>query len=344
MVLVGPSGCGKSTALRLAAGLEEISEGRLLIGGRLANEASPRARNIAMVFQSYALYPHLSVAENIAFGLTVRGVAEAAIAAKVAATARLLELVDYLGRRPAQLSGGQRQRVAMGRALVREPNAFLMDEPLSNLDARLRGQMRAEIVDLQRRTGVTTLYVTHDQVEAMTMGHRVAVLNRGVLQQLAPPRTLFDAPHNLFVAAFIGAPGMNFLDAVIDRADGVPLLRLGAHAFGLPAGTALPDGPVVVGLCPESFHAVDEGVLALPGQVAFVEDFGATVLVHVSVDGARVRPALSLDADAFATDHLRLRAQLPAGIAVRAGQRLRLAPDLGRLYLFDRKEGLSLGP
>src|SRR5258708_20957684 len=206
LVLVGPSGCGKSTALRMVAGLEDISEGRLLIGGTVANDLSPRDRNIAMVFQSYALYPHLTVAENIGFGLRVRGVSREEIASKVKETAAILELSEFLARKPAQLSGGQRQRVAMGRAIVREPHAFLMDEPLSNLDARLRVQMRAEIARIQKMTGVTTIYGTHDQIEAMTMGARVAVMNRGVLQQLATPRALYHEPANLFVATFIRPP------------------------------------------------------------------------------------------------------------------------------------------
>src|SRR5271169_2231863 len=212
IVLVGPSGCGKSTALRMVAGLEDISEGRLFIGGTVANELSPRDRNIAMVFQSYALYPHLTVAENIGFGLRVRGVAREAIALKVKETAAILELSEYLERKPAQLSGGQRQRVAMGRAIVREPHAFLMDEPLSNLDARLRVQMRAEISRIQKMTGVTTIYVTHDQTEAMTMGDRIAVMRGGTLQQFGPPRVLYHEPANLFVANFIGSPAINLLE------------------------------------------------------------------------------------------------------------------------------------
>ncbi len=341
LVLVGPSGCGKSTALRLLAGLEEMSGGRLLIGGKLANDASPRARNIAMVFQSYALYPHLSVAQNIAFGLTVRGIDKAEIAAKVADAARILELGDYLDRRPGQLSGGQRQRVAMGRALVRSPNAFLMDEPLSNLDARLRGQMRAEIVDLQRRTGVTTLYVTHDQVEAMTMGHRVAVMNRGVLQQLDPPRVLYDRPKNLFVAGFIGAPGMNFLNGQLLNEAGHSVLRLGAHRFAL-ACDQTDERSVIVGLRPEALRLARDGEAALPGTVAFVEDLGATLLAHVDCDGARVTTATDDGSDDFTASHLRLRAVLDTAATVKAGDTVRLAPDLARLYLFDGKSGLRL--
>ena len=211
LVLVGPSGCGKSTALRMVAGLEDISEGRILIGGEVANDLAPRERNIAMIFQTYALYPHLTVAENIGFGLRVRGMAKEEIAAKVRETAESLELGPLLKRKPAQLSGGQRQRVAMGRAIVRAPKAFLMDEPLSNLDARLRVQLRAEIARIQKMSAITTIYVTHDQVEAMTMGDRVAVMDRGELQQIGTPRTLYHEPANLFVAGFIGSPAMNLI-------------------------------------------------------------------------------------------------------------------------------------
>src|SRR5579863_1726765 len=234
LVLVGPSGCGKSTALRMVAGLEDVSEGKIHLGGVVANDLSPRERNIAMVFQSYALYPHLTVAENIAFGLKVRGASKADIAAKVAATAEILELSPFLGRKPAQLSGGQRQRVAMGRAIVRAPQAFLMDEPLSNLDARLRVQMRVEIARIQKMTGVTTIYVTHDQVEAMTMGDRVAVMNHGVLQQLAPPRVLYHQPANLFVASFIGSPAINLIEGRILSDENALKLMLGEETLPVP--------------------------------------------------------------------------------------------------------------
>jgi multiple sugar transport system ATP-binding protein len=347
LVLVGPSGCGKTTALRMVAGLEDITAGRLLIGGRLANDASPRERDIAMVFQSYALYPHLSVAANIGFGLAVRGVATAEVARKVAEVAALLELGDYLDRRPGQLSGGQRQRVAMGRALVRAPNAFLMDEPLSNLDARLRGQMRAEIADLQKRTGVTTLYVTHDQVEAMTMGDRVAVMSRGVLQQLDAPRALYDRPANLFVAGFIGSPGMNFIQGRLSRQDGSARLRLGDHAFALPAGDGGAGGEarVVAGVRPEAFRqaGADEPIGTLPGTVAFVEDLGATLLAHVVVHGARVTTATDDGTDAFTASHLKLRVTLDPAQAVRPGDAIRLAPDVARLHLFDAATGQAMG-
>ncbi len=219
LVLVGPSGCGKSTALRMIAGLEEISEGRLLIDGAVANHLAPRDRDVAMVFQSYALYPHMTVAQNIGFGLSARGASKAEISAKVSETAKLLELEDHLARKPGELSGGQRQRVAMGRAIARRPKAFLMDEPLSNLDARLRGHMRSEIARIQKLSGATTVYVTHDQIEAMTMGDRVAAFRGGVLQQAGPPRSLYDTPANLFIAGFIGAPTMNFIRAKIEASE-----------------------------------------------------------------------------------------------------------------------------
>src|SRR3954447_5664780 len=213
LVLVGPSGCGKTTALRMVAGLEEISDGTISIGGRVVNQLSPKERDIAMVFQNYALYPHLSVAENIAFGLRLRKEPKSVIAERVAWAGKLLDLTPYLDRKPKELSGGQRQRVAMGRAIVRHPQVFLMDEPLSNLDAKLRVQMRADIAHLQSELGVTTIYVTHDQIEAMTMGDRVAVMNKGYLQQIDAPQRLYDRPANLFVAGFIGTPPMNLLEA-----------------------------------------------------------------------------------------------------------------------------------
>ncbi len=228
MVLVGPSGCGKTTALRMVAGLEDISRGRLLIGDRVVNHVPSRDRDIAMVFQSYALYPHLTVYDNIAFGLKIKKVPKAEIDRRVQRAADVLGLEPYLKRKPRALSGGQRQRVAMGRAIVREPAAFLMDEPLSNLDAKLRVQTRAEIAKLQHELGVTTLYVTHDQVEAMTMGHRVAVMRKGELQQVADPQTLYDRPVNLFVGGFIGSPSMNMLEATLERSNGA--MRHSTHA------------------------------------------------------------------------------------------------------------------
>src|SRR5687768_11502142 len=233
LVLVGPSGCGKSTALRMIAGLEDITSGTLRIGDRVVNDVHAKDRDIAMVFQSYALYPHMSVYDNIAFALKLRKVSKPEIDARVREAARILELDDLLARKPAQLSGGQRQRVAMGRAIVRQPAAFLMDEPLSNLDAKLRVQMRAEISKLQRDLGVTTIYVTHDQVEAMTMGDRVAVMRRGELQQVAPPQELYDRPLNLFVGGFIGSPAMNLLEATLESSNGDLVAVAGSQRIAL---------------------------------------------------------------------------------------------------------------
>ena len=261
MVLVGPSGCGKTTALRMVAGLEEISSGTLAIGGKVVNDVTPKDRDIAMVFQNYALYPHMTVADNIGFALKMRKMSKPEIAAKVKETADILGLSDWLDRKPGQLSGGQRQRVAMGRAIVREPSVFLMDEPLSNLDAKLRVQMRAEVQRIQRRINVATMYVTHDQVEAMTMGDRVAVMRAGVLQQVDHPQVLYGHPDNLFVAAFIGSPAMNLYEAAVT--EGARSFRLGSQDIELPAsvraarpGLASYAGQkVVVGLRPEHLPA-----------------------------------------------------------------------------------------
>src|SRR5205823_9172081 len=233
MVFVGPSGCGKTTALRLVAGLEEITSGDLRIGERIVNNLPPRERDVAMVFQNYALYPHKSVYDNLAFPLRLRKLAKAELEQRVRRIARLLELEEHLQRRPRQLSGGQRQRVAMGRAIVREPQAFLMDEPLSNLDAKLRTQMRAEIGLLHKELGVTTIYVTHDQVEAMTLGQRVAVMRKGELQQVGPPQELYDRSANLFVAGFIGSPAMNFVEGTIDGTDGDVAVTFGAERLSI---------------------------------------------------------------------------------------------------------------
>jgi len=349
LVLVGPSGCGKSTALRMIAGLEEISDGALVIDGTLANDLSPRDRNIAMVFQSYALYPHLSVADNIGFGLKVRGSDKAAIRAKVEETARLLELSDLLDRKPGRLSGGQRQRVAMGRALVRAPKAFLMDEPLSNLDARLRGQMRAEIAHLQKMTGVTTVYVTHDQVEAMTMGDRVAVMNKGVLQQLDAPRMLYDAPANLFVAGFIGSPPMNLLSGTVAGANGDFALQLGALTIPLDAKAldirpGIPryvGGEIIAGIRPEALNLAPNatpGPGHLAGKVAFVEDLGANLLVHLDLAGASVVAAgMSEDGEELQSARTRLRAVIDGTLSVRKGDQVCLTVDPSRIHLFDAR-------
>src|SRR5216684_1812891 len=261
MVLVGPSGCGKTTALRMVAGLEDISRGVLKIGDRTVNHVPSRDRDIAMVFQSYALYPHLTVYDNIAFGLKIKKVPKAEIERRVAEAARILDLEPYLKRKPRALSGGQRQRVAMGRAIVRQPAAFLMDEPLSNLDAKLRVQMRAEIAGLQRTLGVTTVYVTHDQVEAMTMGDRVAVMRKGELQQVADPQTLYDKPVNLFVGGFIGSPAMNMLDATIEQSNGSLRAKVGDQSIDIgdalsarPALKAFEGRQVVLGIRPEDLE------------------------------------------------------------------------------------------
>ncbi|MBY5349968.1 ABC transporter ATP-binding protein [Rhizobium leguminosarum] len=341
LVLVGPSGCGKSTALRMIAGLEEITDGRLTINGAVVNDLAPRDRDVAMVFQSYALYPHLTVAENIGFGLRVRGLDKAEIASKVQETAKLLELEDYLARKPAQLSGGQRQRVAMGRALARSPQAFLMDEPLSNLDARLRGQMRAEIARMQKMSGITTVYVTHDQVEAMTMGDRVAVMKSGVLQQLGTPRSLYDQPANLFVASFMGSPAMNLLATDLFATENGPEARFG-QATILFSGEVLAERPriasaagraVVLGIRPEAFQPVDAG--GLTGTVAFVEDLGANLLVHVDVEAVDRLKSLSAEEDDVTLSAPRLRLIIDATRRVKIGERLSLATDPARVHVFD---------
>src|SRR5213592_2272760 len=262
MVLVGPSGCGKTTALRMLAGLEEISDGAIKIGDRVVNDLTPKDRDVAMVFQSYALYPHMTVAQNLAFGLKLRKLPKKEINERVERAARILQIEEFLKRKPRQLSGGQRQRVAMGRAIVREPQAFLMDEPLSNLDAKLRVQMRAEIHQLQRRLDVTTLYVTHDQVEAMTMGDRVAVMNAGHLQQVDTPQVLYDSPVNEFVAGFIGSPSINLVEAQLDRSNGGLTVAFGDYKLAVDdqlarnrSGLADYVGrTVMLGIRPEDFE------------------------------------------------------------------------------------------
>src|SRR5579863_4449775 len=267
MVLVGPSGSGKTTALRMVAGLEDITSGTLRIGGKVANDETPKERDIAMVFQNYALYPHMTVADNIGFALKLRHLPKAEIQAKVQDAAEILGLTPWLDRKPGQLSGGQRQRVAMGRAIVREPSVFLMDEPLSNLDAKLRVQMRAEVARVQKRIGVATLYVTHDQIEAMTMGDRVAVLRTGTLQQVDHPQYLYDHPNNIFVAAFIGSPAMNLYEASVT--EGARSFRLGSQDIELPASVlaahpglaAYAGRKVVVGLRPEHLPAAHNGAV-----------------------------------------------------------------------------------
>src|SRR6186997_488286 len=303
MVLVGPSGCGKTTALRMLAGLEDISEGIIKIGDRVVNNVPSRDRDIAMVFQSYALYPHLSVYENIAFGLKVKKVPKEEIDKRVKDAAQTLGLTDFLGRKPSALSGGQRQRVAMGRAIVRHPQAFLMDEPLSNLDAKLRVQTRAEIAKLQDDLGTTTIYVTHDQIEAMTMGDRVAVMRKGELQQVAAPQELYDRPVNLFVGGFIGSPAMNLVETTLEASNGTLHALVGDERLGLsselldkrPALKGFEGKLVVLGIRPEDLEDAAIETDAPPdhrlkGKVELTEALGSEIMVHV---GVGARPALT---------------------------------------------------
>jgi multiple sugar transport system ATP-binding protein len=362
MVLVGPSGCGKTTALRMAAGLEDISEGDIRIGDRVVNHVPSRDRDIAMVFQSYALYPHLSVYDNIAFGLRLRKEDKGVIDERVRKAARVLGLDPYLDRKPKALSGGQRQRVAMGRAIVREPQAFLMDEPLSNLDAKLRVQMRAEVARLQADLGVTTIYVTHDQVEAMTMGDRVAVMRKGELQQVDAPQVLYDRPLNLFVAGFIGSPAMNMLEATLDAervglSIGDTLVRLDEQVVaGRPALRSYAGKPVVLGIRPEGLEdasVAGEAALQLDGEVVLVESLGSEVMVHFTVDG---RPALTDDVRELAEatgDDRTVDADAPASRATlvgrfdprtkaRVGEQIRVAVDTRSLHFFDPETNLAI--
>ncbi len=352
LVLVGPSGCGKSTALRMVAGLEEISDGDLLIGDERMNDVEPKDRNIAMVFQSYALYPHLDVARNIGFPLKLAGVPKAEVTERVRTAARLLELEPLLGNKPAQLSGGQRQRVAMGRAIVRDPAVFLMDEPLSNLDAKLRVQMRAEITALQHRLGATTIYVTHDQVEAMTMGDRVAVLKDGLLQQVDDPTDLYERPDNLFVAGFIGAPAMNLRMARLSSGPGSPdsgdgwQLQLGSQVLDLP-GRVLDARPalgaydgadVVVGIRPEAFEDAsvstgDDAGPRLAATVSLTEALGSDLLLHFPLDAPSVEAG---DPDALEgiEDRMVIARVHPRSTA-RPGSTVELTVDVDGLHFFD---------
>jgi multiple sugar transport system ATP-binding protein len=364
LVLVGPSGCGKTTALRMAAGLEEISGGRLLVGDRVVNDVHPAQRDIAMVFQNYALYPHMSVRENMAFPLSCAGVPKEEAKGRVERTAEALGLTEYLHRRPKALSGGQRQRVAMGRAIVRQPQAFLMDEPLSNLDAKLRGQMRAEIRKLQREYETTTLYVTHDQVEAMTMGDRIAVLRKGVLQQLGTPEELYEAPANLFVAEFLGSPPMNIVRATVTRtAAGLQLVvgsqRLQLAEGALDAFPALAGAdavPIALGLRPECLQdsaTADPRLPRLVADVDVVEKVPPEKLVHLRLDAEPVVTEATLeiakDTDEAAAHELRqlgkgvaLQARLPGTSTVREGARAEFAIDPSALHFFDLASGEAI--
>jgi multiple sugar transport system ATP-binding protein len=325
MVLVGPSGCGKSTLLRMIAGLEEVTEGTIMIGDRDVTDLAPRARDIAMVFQNYALYPHMSVAKNLGYGLKVRKTPAAEIERRVGEAARLLGLEDLLDRRPAALSGGQRQRVAMGRAIVREPAAFLMDEPLSNLDAKLRVQMRGEISSLQSRLGVTTVYVTHDQVEAMTMGHRVAVLKDGRLQQCATPRELYDRPTNTFVAGFIGSPSMNLIRVPLSP-DGHAMLNGKGLQLEERVKAAAAGREVIVGLRPEALEPADDGLAA---TVELVEELGSDAFARCTADLPGGETTLTVRIDPWK--------------APQRGGRVSLRPRAGQAHLFDPETGDRLG-
>ena len=346
LVLVGPSGCGKSTLLRMIAGLEQATEGAIAIGDRNVTDLPPRARDVAMVFQSYALYPHMTVRQNLGYGLKVRRTPKREIAERVARAAELLGLDELLDRRPAALSGGQRQRVAMGRAIVREPKAFLMDEPLSNLDAKLRVSMRAQLAALHARLATTTIYVTHDQIEAMTLGQRVAVMREGRIQQVDTPQELYRRPANLFVAAFIGSPAMNLVEAEIAGGE----IRFGGYAIPLPASGPPADGRVIAGLRPEAFEDgtfADPSLPRLDVQVEVVEELGADTHVIFAVaapriDVSEVREAAG-DEDSLATlEGSLFTARVDPGTAARPGAPLRLAVDPSRFHYFDPGTGLRL--
>jgi multiple sugar transport system ATP-binding protein len=352
-VLVGPSGSGKSTALRMVAGLEDATAGTIRIGDRVVNDVAPKDRDIAMVFQSYALYPHMSVHDNLGFALKLRGLGRGRVRARVAPVAQRLGIGEQLDRRPRQLSGGQRQRVALGRAIVREPRAFLMDEPLSNLDAKLRVEMRAYIARLHQELGTTTLYVTHDQTEGMTMGDRVAVMRDGRLEQVDAPQALYDRPANLFVAAFIGSPAMNLLRGRLAYDDGQVLVLLGGERLAVPDALLeerpeIPrriDEEVVIGIRPEAVHVADRATpagRALELEVVLVEALGSDLLVHLRTDAPRVTISDAFDGEDEAGLEARFTARLPPGLRVAVGDRLRLAVDVARLHVFDPDTGLAL--
>jgi multiple sugar transport system ATP-binding protein len=363
VVLVGPSGCGKTTALRMLAGLERITAGEIRIGGVRVNEVQPRDRDVAMVFQNYALYPHLSVYDNIGFGLRMRHTPKPERRARIERAAAILGLTDQLNRKPSQLSGGQRQRVAMGRAIVREPQAFLMDEPLSNLDARLRVQMRTEIARIQHDLGVTTVYVTHDQVEAMTMADRVAVLRGGELQQLDTPQRVYAEPANLFVASFIGSPAMNLVEAQLRHADGGLECHIGEYTLHLPP-SFLAERPalanaigktVAAGIRPEAITVAQQDATGLRGRVVVSEELGSEVLAHIEIEATPVvREEIlegiadePLTGTAAATAGHRVSrttvvARLPADAAVERDTTLPLTIDPNKIHFFDLNDGRAL--
>ncbi len=326
LVIVGPSGCGKSTLLRMVAGLETISAGDIHIGERVVNDLEPAQRDIAMVFQNYALYPHMSVFNNMAYGLKIRGLAKSEIEERVKKAADILELGEFLKRSPRQLSGGQRQRVAMGRAIVREPSVFLFDEPLSNLDAKLRVQMRLEIKKLQERLGITSIYVTHDQVEAMTLGHRLMVLNAGYVEQIGTPIELYERPASVFVAGFIGSPSMNLLDASVSADGGSVELPGGERlAFTGPSANIEAGRPVTLGLRPEHLQQAADGVAHL--HVDVVEHLGADTIVHGH----------------FGTSRTDLTVRLPGVRHLQSGESLALTVEPAHVHLFDAESGARLG-
>ncbi len=356
MVLVGPSGCGKTTSLRMVAGLEDPTSGEIRIGDRLVNDLPSRSRDIAMVFQNYALYPHMSIAENLAFGLRMQGLGKHDRRERAEEVAEVLAISELLDRRPKQLSGGQRQRVAMGRAIVREPSAFLMDEPLSNLDARLRVQMRAEIARIQRRLGTTTLYVTHDQIEAMTMADRVAVMNRGLLQQVATPADMYDLPNNLFVAGFIGTPAMNLFKATIVPNDSGLALQLGSQTLdiGRRLGLHVWTGrELVVGIRAEDIEDASKAAAVPAGrrlraEVDLVEHLGSDLLVHATIDAPSASSLQLRDAaeDALPLDESsrsgRLVARCNPRSNIAAGDTVELAVDVEHIHLFDPSDGARI--
>ncbi|MFI9822078.1 ABC transporter ATP-binding protein [Streptomyces sp. NPDC052013] len=355
VILVGPSGCGKSTTLNMIAGLEDITEGTLSIGGRVVNDLAPKERDVAMVFQSYALYPHMSVRENMGFPLRLAKVDKATIDAKVEEAARILDLGEFLDRKPANLSGGQRQRVAMGRAIVRDPKAFLMDEPLSNLDAKLRVQMRTQISRLQRRLGTTTVYVTHDQTEAMTLGDRVVVMRQGVVQQVGTPAELYDTPRNLFVAGFIGSPAMNFVHATLE--EGALRSPLGELPLPDAARQALQrqNAPreVILGLRPEAFEdaalARETGGATVTATVEVLESLGSDAYVYFSAEGG---PVTTAELEELATDSgvrdtgagaaQQIVARLNAATRAREGAPVELRVDMAKAHVFHPETGANL--
>jgi multiple sugar transport system ATP-binding protein len=368
MVLVGPSGCGKTTALRMVAGLERISRGSISIGDRVVNDVPPKERDIAMVFQNYALYPHMNVYDNMAFGLKLQKVPKTEIDERVREAARILGLEEFLARKPKALSGGQRQRVAMGRAIVRHPQAFLMDEPLSNLDAKLRVQMRSEIARIQDDLGVTTIYVTHDQVEAMTMGDRVAVIRKGELQQVDTPQTLYDHPNNLFVAGFIGSPAMNLLEATIVRSEGSAQVEFGDIRLAIPddvvaarpALTGYEGRRIVLGIRPEDMEDASLVSAAPPERrfaatVGLREALGSDVIIHFAVNAAQAMTEqvkeLAEDVGQEALDRVEqeaaggaatMLARLNPRTGARAGEQIELVADTQRLHFFDPEDGSTI--